>query len=184
MSADVVELLRDALGDRVDTSAEALDAARADKSGHAAPERPLAVVHAESVADVQRVLRIASATSTPVVTRGAGTGLAGGANAGPGVRLLRVTTSGGLAAPPMSSGGLGACFMNKKSAAACSSSDMPMPDRVRKRSLERKGKGFIQIGRGIAGSPLGTRSVPLSQDLAKPSGKYGVRLIGNDSKPM
>jgi len=90
MTVDVVGLLRDALGDRVDTSAEALDAARADKSGHAAPERPLAVVHAESVADVQRVLRIASETSTPVVTRGAGTGLAGGANAGGGEIALSV----------------------------------------------------------------------------------------------
>ncbi|MFL1999871.1 FAD-binding oxidoreductase [Microbacterium sp. A1-JK] len=90
MSVDVVGLLRDALGDRVDTSADALDAARADKSGHAAAERPLAVVHAESVADVQRVLRIASQTSTPVVTRGAGTGLAGGANAGGGEIALSV----------------------------------------------------------------------------------------------
>ncbi|MFG6446567.1 FAD-binding oxidoreductase [Microbacterium sp. P07] len=90
MSGDVVALLRDALGDRVDTSPAALDGARADKSGHAAPARPLAVVHAASVDDVQAVLRIASATSTPVVTRGAGTGLAGGANAGAGEIALSV----------------------------------------------------------------------------------------------
>lgn len=87
---DVVALLRDRLGPRVDTSPAALDAARADKSGHASIGAPLAVVHAESVADVQEVLRLAHATGTPVVTRGAGTGLAGGANAGPGEIALSV----------------------------------------------------------------------------------------------
>ena len=81
---DVLARLQSALGDRVDTSPASLDAARADKSGHAASGRPLAVVHALSVSDVQETLRIATATRTPVVTRGAGTGLAGGANAGAG----------------------------------------------------------------------------------------------------
>lgn len=84
MSADVVALLRAALGDRVDTSPASREAARADKSGHAAAGMPLAVVHAASVTDVQETLRIASATGTPVVTRGAGTGLAGGADTGHG----------------------------------------------------------------------------------------------------
>ncbi len=83
-AADVVAQLRAALGDRVVTSATALHDARSDKSGHSAAGTPLAVVHARSVSDVQQTLRIASATSTPVVTRGAGTGLAGGANAGEG----------------------------------------------------------------------------------------------------
>jgi len=82
--SDVVALLRAALGDRVDTSGPALAAARADKSGHAAAGLPLAVVHAASVADVQETLRIASRTGTPVVPRGAGTGLAGAANTGEG----------------------------------------------------------------------------------------------------
>jgi glycolate oxidase len=81
---DSLSRLRAELGDRVDTTPAALAAARADKSGHAASGRPLAVVHAQSVDDVQRTLRIASSTGTPVVTRGAGTGLAGGANAGEG----------------------------------------------------------------------------------------------------
>ncbi|WP_431778278.1 FAD-binding oxidoreductase [Microbacterium aurantiacum] len=89
-SSDVVGLLRTALADRVDTDPAALDAARADKSGHAARGAALAVVHAESIADVQETLRIASATATPVVTRGAGTGLAGGANAGSGEIALSV----------------------------------------------------------------------------------------------
>jgi len=83
-ASDALALLREALGDRVDTSAASLNAARADKSGHAAAGAPLAVVHARTVEDVQQTLRIASATGTPVVTRGAGTGLAGGANAGTG----------------------------------------------------------------------------------------------------
>lgn len=80
----VLAQLRAALGDRVDTSPASLEAARADKSGHRAPQPPIALVHAASVADVQATLRIATATRTPVVTRGAGTGLAGGANAGEG----------------------------------------------------------------------------------------------------
>lgn len=84
MTASVVDLLREALGDRVDTTEAALEAVRADKSGHAAQGRALAVVHAECIEDVQAVLRIAHATGTPVVPRGAGTGLAGGANAGDG----------------------------------------------------------------------------------------------------
>ena len=82
--AATVDRLRAALGERVDTTPAALAAARADKSGHAAAGMPLAVVHAASVSDVQETLRIATATGTPVVTRGAGTGLAGGANAGAG----------------------------------------------------------------------------------------------------
>jgi len=81
---DVVDRLRAALGDRVDTTPEALGAARADKSGHAASGLPLAVVNAASVDDVQQTMRIATATRTPVVVRGAATGLAGGANAGEG----------------------------------------------------------------------------------------------------
>jgi len=87
---DVVALLREALGPRVDTSEESLEAARADRSGHAAAGRPLAVVHAESASDVQDTLRIASATGTPVVTQGARTGLAGSANAGTGEIALSV----------------------------------------------------------------------------------------------
>lgn len=87
---DVVARLRAALGERVDTDPARLEAARADKSGHAAAGSPLAIVHAASVADVQQTLRIASAIATPVVTRGAGTGLAGAANAGAGEIVLSV----------------------------------------------------------------------------------------------
>jgi glycolate oxidase len=85
---NVVAQLQEALGDLVELDEAALDAARADSSGHAAVGRPLAIVHAETVAHVQQTLRIATATRTPVVVRGAGTGLAGAANAGAGEIVL------------------------------------------------------------------------------------------------
>ncbi|MBS0023391.1 FAD-binding oxidoreductase [Microbacterium paraoxydans] len=84
----VVSLLQAALGALVDTSEEARERARSDRSGHAAAGRPLAVVHAERVEHVQETMRIATATRTPVVVRGAGTGLAGAANAGEGEIVL------------------------------------------------------------------------------------------------
>jgi len=85
---NVLSLLREALGALVDTEPASLEQARADRSGHAADGRPLAVVHAERVEHVQQVMRIATATRTPVVARGAGTGLAGAANAGSGEIVL------------------------------------------------------------------------------------------------
>ncbi|MFJ2368884.1 FAD-binding oxidoreductase [Microbacterium sp. NPDC087665] len=84
----VLAQLTAVLGDLVDTHPAALEAARADSSGHAATGRPLAIVHAESVEHVQETMRIATATRTPVVVRGAGTGLAGAANAGDGEIVL------------------------------------------------------------------------------------------------
>ncbi|WP_195907894.1 FAD-binding oxidoreductase [Microbacterium gorillae] len=73
-------MLRAELGERVDTSPAARAAARTDRSGQRSAGDPIAVVHATDVSDVQATMRIASATGTPVVPRGAGTGLAGGAN--------------------------------------------------------------------------------------------------------
>ncbi|MFT4219934.1 MAG: FAD-linked oxidase C-terminal domain-containing protein [Microbacterium sp.] len=80
----VLDRLRAALGDRVDISAASVEGARADRSGHRSHGAPLAVVRAASVDDVQAVMRIATEARTPVVPQGARTGLAGGANAGPG----------------------------------------------------------------------------------------------------
>lgn len=85
---DVVARLRAELGDAVDTSDAALEAARTDRSGHRSAAAPLAVVRARSTADVQAACRAAHATRTPLVTRGAGTGLAGGAVAGAGELVL------------------------------------------------------------------------------------------------
>jgi glycolate oxidase len=74
-----LEPLMAELGEIVRTDPAALDAARADKSGHVAPTYPLAVVEARTIADVQSTLRFATENRIPVVPRGAGTGLAGGA---------------------------------------------------------------------------------------------------------
>ncbi|CAN5185486.1 FAD-linked oxidase C-terminal domain-containing protein [soil metagenome] len=77
--AGVIAMLSAALGDAVSTDPAALDDARADKSGHRSETAPLAIVSARSTEDVQAALRIASQAGVAVVTRGAGTGLAGGA---------------------------------------------------------------------------------------------------------
>ena len=78
----VVSLLAAALGTAVSTDPAALAECRLDKSGHESAAAPLAIVNAASIADVQATMRIATETGTPVVIRGAGTGLAGGAIAG------------------------------------------------------------------------------------------------------
>ncbi|CAN5171914.1 FAD-linked oxidase C-terminal domain-containing protein [soil metagenome] len=105
-STHVLTRLRDALGDAVSTDAAALESTRADKSGHRSAGAPLAVVTARTIADVQTTMRIATETGTPVVTRGSGTGLAGGAIAATGElvlstlamnRILEVSTDDELA---------------------------------------------------------------------------------------
>ncbi len=58
-----------------------MDPYRRDRAETVVPGQPLAVVRATSVADVQAVLRVASAHRVPVVPRGAGTGLSGGSSA-------------------------------------------------------------------------------------------------------
>ncbi|MEP6480480.1 MAG: FAD-linked oxidase C-terminal domain-containing protein [Rhodoglobus sp.] len=80
--------LTEALGAAVSFDRTALEAARSDRSGHVSDGLPLAIVTARSIEDVQAVMRIATQNHTPVVTRGAGTGLAGGAIAGPGEIVL------------------------------------------------------------------------------------------------
>ncbi|RXZ68842.1 FAD-binding oxidoreductase, partial [Agromyces albus] len=84
----VISLLHDALGASVSTDAAALEATREDRSGWRSATPPIAVVHAASVSEVQAVMRIAHSTGTPVVPRGAGTGLAGGAISSPGAIVL------------------------------------------------------------------------------------------------
>lgn len=86
--AAVVERLREALGDSVSTDPVELGSVRADHSGHQSEAAPLALVSARSIAHVQSTMRIASESRTPVVTRGAGTGLAGGAIGGAGEIVL------------------------------------------------------------------------------------------------
>ncbi|PRY69676.1 glycolate oxidase [Glaciihabitans tibetensis] len=75
----LVSLLRSDLGQSVSTAPEALEAVRADRSGQVSHSAPLAVVTARSIEDVQATMRFAFEHGIPVVPRGAGTGLAGGA---------------------------------------------------------------------------------------------------------
>jgi glycolate oxidase len=79
MTTAALHALQEALGDAVTTDAATLETMRSDQSGHVADGTPLAVVDARSVEEVQQVMRIATAFGVPVVARGAGTGLAGGA---------------------------------------------------------------------------------------------------------
>jgi glycolate oxidase len=93
---DVLDWLTAALGDEaaasgvLSTEEADLEAARTDKSGWVADGRPLAVVRATTVEHVQATLRAASEFRVPVVPRGAGTGLAGGANGTDGAIVLSV----------------------------------------------------------------------------------------------
>lgn len=84
----VVALLQAELGNAVSIDPAALAACRLDKSGHVSTSVPLAIVSATSIDDVRATMRIATATGTPVVTRGAGTGLAGAAIASDGEIVL------------------------------------------------------------------------------------------------
>jgi glycolate oxidase len=86
-----VALLQAELGNAVSVDPAELDACRLDKSGHRSDSAPLAIVHAESVAQVQATMRIATETGTPVVIRGAGTGLAGAAIASASEIVLSTT---------------------------------------------------------------------------------------------
>ena len=79
-----------ALGSAVVLDERELEVYRSDRSGFVGPDLPLAAVRARSVDDVQAVLRLATRHRVPVVTRGAGTGLAGGAIATAGSIVLDV----------------------------------------------------------------------------------------------
>ncbi len=72
----------------VDRGATARTHARTDRSGWAPEGLPEAVVRARTVADVVTTVRWAAEHQVPLVPRGAGTGLAGGASAGPGSVVL------------------------------------------------------------------------------------------------
>ena len=78
------------LGDIVSIDPIDLAASRTDKSGWVAGGTPLAIVRATAVDQVQAVLRIATEFRVPVVTRGAGTGLSGGACGTDGAVVLNV----------------------------------------------------------------------------------------------
>jgi glycolate oxidase len=76
---DVRDELRAALGPAISFSPGDLEALRTDRSGQVSASAPLALVTARTIDDVQTTMRIATKHLIPVVPRGAGTGLAGGA---------------------------------------------------------------------------------------------------------
>ncbi|MGN6742457.1 MAG: FAD-binding oxidoreductase, partial [Amnibacterium sp.] len=88
---DALERLAEQLGEALVTAPGALAGYRTDRSGWTTAETPLAAVRARDTADVQAALRIASAHGIPVVPRGAGTGLAGGAVGSEGALVLDVS---------------------------------------------------------------------------------------------
>ncbi|GAA4346911.1 FAD-binding oxidoreductase [Angustibacter luteus] len=67
---------------------DVVDAYRRDRADTVRPGWPLALVRATCTDDVQQVLRLASEHRIPVVPRGAGSGLSGGATATEGCLLL------------------------------------------------------------------------------------------------
>ncbi|MDV7223352.1 FAD-binding oxidoreductase, partial [Streptomyces prunicolor] len=81
-------LARDLPPDQLATDPRTLAAHTTDRSGTRPDGVPLAVVHARRTEDVTVTLRHANALRVPVVPRGAGTGLSGGASAGEGVLVL------------------------------------------------------------------------------------------------
>ncbi len=80
--------LAELLGPALVVEPSVLETLRADKSGHLSGAPPLALVEARSIEDVQATLRYANEHGIPVVPRGAGTGLAGGAIGGAGELVL------------------------------------------------------------------------------------------------
>lgn len=88
MSAAAIEELERQLGTKVVTDPDRTASLSRDQSPIAEVGTPLAVVRATSTDDVVATLRTATSYGVPVVTRGAGSGLAGGANAADGCLVL------------------------------------------------------------------------------------------------
>ncbi len=89
---DVMELLgRELPADRLVVDQQILQSISHDEAEWAAVGRPVVAVRARTESDVQSAVRIAAETGTPLVPRGAGTGLSGGANAVDGCVILDVS---------------------------------------------------------------------------------------------
>ncbi len=97
MTAAVVERLAQALpAAELVTDPDTMASYAADQARFCAIGAPAALVRARSVDTVQAVLRVASALGVAVVARGAGTGLAGGANALDGCIVLSLEKLDGI----------------------------------------------------------------------------------------
>jgi glycolate oxidase len=88
----VLARLREELGAVFSVEEGLLNEVRTDRAGWFSPGVPLGVVLATEIEHVQRAVRIAAEFGVPVVPRGAGTGLAGGAVGTPG--SLVISTAG------------------------------------------------------------------------------------------
>src|SRR3972149_2461599 len=90
--ANLVEQLRQRLPD-VRVLAEAADTEpfRFDETAFLRAGVPLAVCFPRSTADVQEIVRLCAAAGVPIVARGAGTGLSGGAVAVEGALTMDLT---------------------------------------------------------------------------------------------
>ena len=84
-------LRRELRADQISVAAADLQTFAIDQGPVTDYHQPLAVVWAESVAQVQAVVRAAAAFGVPLVTRGAGTGVSGGAHATAGCVVLNLT---------------------------------------------------------------------------------------------
>jgi glycolate oxidase len=85
----ILDDLTDALGPQaVIIDSDVLQSYRHDQAYLAPSDTPIAAVSPTTTAEVAAVVRIAASNEVPIVTRGAGTGLAGGANATAGSLVL------------------------------------------------------------------------------------------------
>ncbi|MES9512611.1 FAD-binding oxidoreductase [Rhodococcus erythropolis] len=87
----VHELARSIGSSRLITDPAVMDSYRRDEAHLAEPGHPVAVMLAETAADISEALKWATAHRVPVVTRGAGTGLAGGGTAVEGCLVISTT---------------------------------------------------------------------------------------------
>ncbi len=87
-STATVQGLRDVLGDRLITDPAIITGYSQDRATFLTPGTAAAVALPDTTAEITALLRICSAAGTPVVPRGAGSGLAGGANAVDGCLVL------------------------------------------------------------------------------------------------
>lgn len=81
VSTPTLRALRDALGERLITDPAIVVGYSQDRASFLTPGLAAAVALPDTTAEIAVVLRICSAAGVPVVPRGAGSGLAGGANA-------------------------------------------------------------------------------------------------------
>lgn len=85
------ELRKSLRGDQLSASPADLRSHATDQGPVTDYHEPAVVVWAESIADVQAVVRAAAAHNVPLVARGAGTGVSGGAHATAGSVVLELT---------------------------------------------------------------------------------------------